>query len=287
VVTSALDLTPTYALDGLVLNASDPFGVDWIVTEEVGWSDAAPVRLTVSDREDAHGGHSGPVWRNARLISLKGVAMAPDRVTMLAAKDRLRDCADDGAHDLTVTEAHLPYARIARVKQASEARLRDIGSVAFEWEIALRADDPFRYGAEIQTVKMSLAATVGGGLTWDLTVPFTFGEGLVGGFHVAHNAGNAPTYPVLTISGPLTNPTVHNVTANRRTALTLTIADGEVLVVDNAAHTVTLGGRQRFDAVTAESTWWALAPGNSHLEFSAATGATSPELTVTYRPAWK
>jgi hypothetical protein len=281
--------SPTYTLDGLTLNSTDSFGVEWIVTEETGWSDAAPIRLTTADREDAHGGVSGPVWRGARLISLKGTAIAGNgsRYTMLQAKDRLREIADDGAYELLVVEEHM--TRVTTVKQFAECRIRDRGSFAFEWELSLRADDPLRYAPVPQTLSMELPTTTGGGwVMQNMTWPMTLGTGLVGGSKVADNYGTAPVYAVLTIAGPLTNPTVTNVTTGQLISLALAVNSGEQLVIDMATHSVRLSGANRFDALTTTSSWWQLVPGFNDLRFDAATGATgTPLATVTYRPAWR
>lgn len=284
-VANALVLTPTYDLDGFVLNATDTYGVDWIVGEELGWSDAAPVRLAVADREDAHGGISGPVWRGARLINLKGIALAPDRITMLYAKDRLRAVGDDTTTtQLTVAEAHL--TRHTWVKYATEARMRDVNSRAFEWELSLRADDPLRYG-DAQILSMPLPITPAGGLAYPLTFPYTYGAGLVGGYGTADNAGNAATYPVLQISGPLSNPAVYNATTGAQIAAQLDLAAGDVLTIDAAGRGLSVNGASRFDAMTADSSWWTLAPGGNDIRFTASTYDTAPLMVMTWRSAWR
>lgn len=281
-----LVLTPTYRLGEMTFNATDDYGVDWIVGEELGWSDAAPVRLATADREDAHGSFSGPVWRGARLIGLKGVALCPDRVAMLRAKDRLRSAGDYGPDPamLTVAEAHL--TRYTWVKHSTEVRIRDVNSRAFEWELALRADDPLRYG-DVQLLTMALPTAPGGGLTFPLTFPFTYGAGLVGGYGTADNAGNAETNPTLSINGPIAAPQVINATTGQVLAADLTLTAGDVLTIDTANRMFAVNGLLRYDALTAASSWWSLAPGANDIRFMASTYDTAPLLTLTWRSAWK
>lgn len=288
-----LDLTPIYALDGLTFNATDAYGVDWIVTEEVGWSDTAPVRMSVGDREDAHGGVSGPVWRGARLISLKGVALAGSRLAMLYAKERLRVCADGGAatFPLTVAEAHM--TRLCWVKQFAETRIRDKGAVAFDWELSLRSDDPFRYATDVISVPIALPATPAGGWVFlpggvGMDWPLTLGAEIAGGVGQVLHPGNAAVYPTLTIVGPLTNPTVENRATGQRISLNVAVGAGDQVLIDMGARSLTINGSTRFDVLSSTSSWWQIQPGTNEIRFSAATGDTGTQLlTVTYRPAWK
>jgi hypothetical protein len=294
-VTAPMPLTetPTYQLDGMLFNATDDFSVDWIVTEEVGWSDTAPVRMSIADREDAHGGVSGPVWRGARLISLKGIALATGRLGMLYAKERLRACADGGAamFPLTVTEEHM--TRMCWVKQFAETRIRDKGAVAFDWELSLRSDDPFRYATDVTSVPVSLPSTPTGGWVFlpsgvGMNWPLTLGTDIAGGLGLAMHPGNAAVYPTLTIVGPLTNPTVENRATGQLISLNVSIGIGDQVLIDMGARSLTINGASRFDVLSNTSSWWQIQPGMNEIRFTAATGPTdTPTLTVTYRPAWK
>jgi Phage tail protein len=280
--------TPTYSLDGWLGNATDDYGVSWIVTEETGWSDGAPVRLTTSDREGTDGGRSGPVLRGPRLIVLKGKAFAPNQAAMLAAKDRLHTFAAGdpaSAYPLVVTEAHL--TRQAAVKHFTEPRARDTGSTRFDWEMALRADDPLRYSAGLVVATLELPTDALSGLTFPLTFPLTFSSGNpeTNG-KVLANLGNAPTLPYVTIGGPVSHPVLQNVATNRQIAFAVTLAANESLDVDFAARTVLLGGANRRLTMQPSSTWWALVPGNNEVRFRA-TSYTGALATVTYRSAWK
>lgn len=281
--------SPTYTLDGLTLNAVDDFGVSWIVTDESGWSDGAPIRLTTSDKEGADGGRSGPPLLGPRLISLKGKAIAPDRITMLAAKDRLHTLAmgTRGAYPLVVAEAHL--TRRALVKPFAEPKARDGGEKRFDYEINVRADDPLRYAVDPTTGATTLPPDSQGGVTFPLTFPWTFGTPGVNTDTAMYltNAGNTDVLPVLTINGPVVNPSVQNVTTNRITALGISLVASESLVLDFTAKTVLLNGTaNRRRSLLPTSTWWPLVPGINEIRFRAAAYTTATA-SITYRSGWK
>jgi len=71
------------------------------------------------------------------------------------------------------------------------------------------------------------------------------------------NSGTAPTPPLLTVTGPVTNPIIDNDLTGEHfytTGVELTL--GEQMVVDVAKHTVRVQGELRQDVVDARQTTW-------------------------------
>ena len=123
-------------------------------------------------------------------------------------------------------------------------------------ELALRipmiALDPYWYGQEV-TVQVDGTQTI--------TVE-----------------GTAPTYPLITTAGSVSNLTVSNLLTGKEFAVAG--ATG-VIEVDNADHTVTVDGINRLDLVNED---WFLAgfdllPGQNQI-------TTNTPITLTYRPRW-
>lgn len=286
----AITETPTYTLDGWTGNATDGYGVDWIITNEDGWSSNPPVRLATADNAGYDGGQSGPVLLGARLISLKGTAVAAGRLAMLAAKERLRavGMGDRTAqYRLVVAEAHL--TRSTLVKHATEIKIADRGANMFDFELMLRADSPGREGATLLTEgPITLPVdTETPRATFDAEFPVSFGGTNPGAATTVTNIGDAAAYPVLVITGPAAHPTVANLTAGTTDAYNITLAGGDVLVADHGAETALVNGTRDVSALrSSSSSWWALPPGASSIRFTASSN-TAAQLTLTYRPAWK
>jgi hypothetical protein len=296
VVKAPLNETPIYHLDGWQGNATDAWDVDWIITEESGWSTGAPVRIATADRSGIDGGLSGPVLRGARLIVLTGVCIAPDRKQMLQAKDRLNAVATGrsaGLYVLVVEEDHM--ARQAEVRHFAEPKMKDINSHAFAFELSLRADDPLRYGQDVISETIGLPVdTSGQGLVFPVTFPVTFGSADVslGGSVFLPNDGTAAVYPTLVFTGPVENPTAYNITDLdhvQKTALSISLTTDQSLTVDMAARTVLLNNSLSKRAqLLPGSSWWQIEPGGATVAYSAATaGGGASRLTVIYRPAWR
>lgn len=118
--------------------------------------------------------------------------------------------------------------------------------------IPMIAPDPYWYGPEVEV-------TISGTQTIEVD-------------------GTAPTYPLITTAGSVSNLTVSNLLTGKE--FVVAGATG-VIEVDNAEHTVTVDGINRLDLVNED---WFLAgfdllPGQNQI-------TSNTPITVTYRPRW-
>ncbi|WP_052390768.1 phage tail family protein [Streptomyces sp. NRRL B-24484] len=95
-----------------------------------------------------------------------------------------------------------------------------------------------------------------------LTVPSPYSESLLSldlgtagstGTLTAYNAGNADAPAQLAIRGPISGPTLTDMTTGRTWSYDIELAAGDELLVDSAAGTVTLGGASRLYTATSTS----------------------------------
>ena len=128
------------------------------------------------------------------------------------------------------------------------------------------ASDPRLYAATESDVVLGL--TSGGGITFPVTFPATFG---VGGDNdaVAENTGTFETEWTAAITGPITTP-----------RLTL----GSTLVLSSIDKSVLLNGSPRQSWITLPSRWWKLPAESNTIRFRAASG--SGQCTFAWRSAW-
>jgi hypothetical protein len=190
------------------------------------------------------------------------------------------------------------------------ARKRDI-PVNIEWAgglatstIAFHATDPRLYGAPVQM--FANIASPGGGLTFPVTFPVTFGGNGYDSLIDCDNTGNFNTLPTLEIHGPITNPTVANYDAGWSLSFAnpssggFTLNTGDVLVIDTDLHTVsytasgTTTAVPRPNWVVPGSVWPSyqlgidgLQPGNNTIAFSSTdSGSVAGYLYVNFAPAF-
>lgn len=180
-------------------NVRDDFGVDWIVETESGWSSTPPVRATSEDKVAGDGSWTGPGAYSARVINLTGRAVAPDRISMLWAKERIKAATTvRSLTPLTVDEAHM--SRQAQVRLSDVVDIADQGSYVFTFGLTLTAPDPRRYDVAATVGSTGLpSAQAGPGRAYPKTYPYSyFDSGTPTG--IATAAGNASdaTYLVAT-----------------------------------------------------------------------------------------
>lgn len=136
--------------------------------------------------------------------------------------------------------------------------------------VQLRADDPTWYDA-----------TIPSGST------FTYFDTNIGGTQIASVGGNWPTFPVIRINGPITNPTITNNTTGQSIAITATITAGNWFELDLSYGKKTVVdnlGANRISTVSASSNLatWSFIPGNNTIAVTG-TGITgASDLTFTF-----
>lgn len=147
------------------------------------------------------------------------------------------------------------------------------------------ATDPRIYSAtdDVQTVNLPSG---GGGLSWAATWPAVWSAQVDSGSLFVTNVGNFSAPWSATITGPVVNPQIRNVTTGQFVGFNLTLVDGDVLTIDSDSRTVILNGTEsRYYTVQQGSAWWDFEPGVTEIAYRASTSTTS-QLTMTTRSAW-
>ena len=154
-------------------------------------------------------------------------------------------------------------------------------------DITFWATDPRIYDSTTQTTIITLPA-YNAGAGWPIVWPTSWGASGTSGTASILNAGTFETRPLLTLTGPVTNPTITNVTTGQFLTFTgLTMGAGDVLVVDLKGHTAILNGTtNERGLLSASSSWWTLAPGYTTVQYTANTTLTGSTLTVAWQSAW-
>jgi hypothetical protein len=284
-MTSRVLQHPVFEVDGWAGNTEDDAGVQWWVTKADGWSGSPPVRLSLTDRPDRNGSFDAPSYRGARVITLEGTAVAPDRITAERAKDELAAVLNDGSQlfPLVVTEPHL--TRQAQVRLSAESKVTERKGGAFDFSLQLTAPDPLRYSSLSHTDSCGLPDS-SGGLGFPLVFPLDFGS-TVGGRLSLSNTGTAPTWPKWQITGPCIDPVITATGTGDVLAFDLELVATEFLVIDTETRTVLLQDQaSRRSSLSPRSRWFALPPGEIQIAFSSDDHSPQARLDVEWCDAW-
>lgn len=152
-------------------------------------------------------------------------------------------------------------------------------------ECSFYATDPRIYDVNTQTATTGLP-TGTGGTSWPITWPLSWGTAAPGGTVTCTNAGTMETRPLLTITGPIDNPTVQNTTTGGSMSFGITLGNTDVLTIDMNNKLVQLNGGGNLRGTVSAGTWWDLIPGANVVQFSANTTHVGSQLTVAFQSAW-
>lgn len=275
------------SLDGTQFWGLDDFGAEFWVQSVEGW-DGADVRQAVTPQPNSHGAFDPVTYHDARKLTLSGTIVAQSAQDRRMAEQRLRQACGIGRIDpVTLRVDEAPFARQVTVWLAGKPSFAASGPTMSVFSIPLIATDPLRYDVDEQDVLLGLPLT-STGFTYPYTYPVTYGVGAVGDMTLT-NEGDADSWPVLHIQGPVTNPIVRNNTTGDQLNLTITLAAADYLDIDcrPTVHTVVLNGSaSRRSSVQAGSRFPAVSPGDSVWQFRAASFQSAAQLTVSFRSAY-
>jgi hypothetical protein len=283
-------LGPAYEAPVLQLNGVDEFGIEWVVENVDGWrttNASLPIEEGAGD-----GGWFGIGRRPSKTLTMTG-GFRPVRcgADMDDAEDRFRDAVEVLDRDVLLWREDGTQPKQMAVRQAGPCIVDPHrGTRARTFSVVLGAADPYKYAAGlagIRTITRRLVAPVFGGLTFPARSPWNFGG--AAGLEPDYNPGRAPSRDtVFTLTGPTPpNPRLLNRTTGQTFALRFPLADGQKVVVDCAAETVTVDGVSQLSARAYGAEFWAVQPGDNDVRFLADSYNGVGLATVTYRPAWR
>lgn len=153
-------------------------------------------------------------------------------------------------------------------------------------QLRLWATDPRSYDSTLQSAVATLPAS-NGGAAWPWTWPVSWGSSSGSGTVNVVNAGNFETRPVISIAGPVDNPTIANNTTGLSLTFLISLVSTDVLTVDFLNKTVILNGTaSRRNTMTSASSWWTLPPGTSVFAYHANTVQVGSLATIYWQSAW-
>lgn len=258
--------------------------------EDITGFDSPEVRESADNLVNADGGIHGSFYYGRRPVTLSGkvfnVASAAERNTKLTKIQRASNAMRADA-TLTWTPAG---GEAQQIKVRRQQPLRISGGWAKDFQIALVAADPRIYSAQLYTNSVvASGAVTPSGRTYPLTYPYSYGAysaASLGNLAIT-NSGDAPTPPILVLTGPGTNPTIVNTATGERIAFFVTLSATDSLTVDMLNRTVTLNNTSAYALVDfTNSQWWSLVPGSNTLSMYWTSFTNGASLAVQWRNAW-
>lgn len=283
----ALTVPLSYSYNGLIFGG---IGQDVQVTQAAGIRGTSAIRVQDTPWPQRDGDATGTATMDERTISFGLQVMLPSNPfeTVMGTLANAFVPTDDPTALLPLQillDATWAEARqcLARVSQYDVPIDQDYSHQLAHPTVQFIAPDPLWYSNTLHAQSSGLPSPTAG-MTFDATFDLPFGASTGGSIAVV-NAGNYPTAPIITITGPCTNPAVTLGSATMFLALTLGVSD--TVVIDMHARTVTFNGELRQNSPKQGSSWWTLPVGASTVGVSSQdSAAVAANFTVQWRDAW-
>ena len=287
--TGSISYQPAWASSPFVIpiGATDSDGVAWLLENVTGW-DGPPTVGQIIQRSADHGGWPSAQWYGPRLLTVTILATAPDQATRDRAKQRLIQAIP--VSDLATFVWNEPVPKQVYVRQNGSASIgvSTPSLIDAEFTIPLVAPDPRKYS----TVPLTATATMPAPVTNALSLPVILPAGFPGSTPPAASAvtcvneGTFETRPVLTVTGPISDPSIVNaVTGQAITWTGLTLAASDQLVIGTDSRQAYLNGSV-FTPADVTSAWWTLQPGSSQIYLTGETFTGGATISVVWSSAW-
>jgi len=292
-----------YKDDGFALNTD--VVLPFIDVSRVQGLDSPPYRLTEHVTEGRDGGYIDAEFIDPRTIIVEGM-LYTDGNTIEQTMDIIKGNYKPQRQAQPFYFKHPGVAQRVVYCKPIECRfdvdsLRRIGCSPIQ--LQLKASDPRQYASD-PVFAGTQPSSITGGVTFPITWPMSFSGGGSSGIIGIYNYGNIATPAVLTISGPIDQPSVQHIESGKTLTFVTTIDQYHSLIVDTGAHTALLDGTaSRRSSMSSTSLWFMLEPGQNTLRFNGQFGmsvenvysdvysdvygsSVPPFLSVEFRSAW-
>jgi hypothetical protein len=260
------------------------------VLSVTGLEDLPTLRVQDDNRGYFDGMFTGRDFLNGRTITMELQIMSDGSNNYQVYLQQLQQYLISQQSGTTVLQFNLPTRGTRRVN--ARVRRRAI-AVNPEYTygkayatIEFFCPDPRIYNDTATTYTFTPAS--GTGRTYPRVYPMLYNAttGTPGNQQTMVNNGNYTTYPIYTIVGPCSNPSIVN--ANTGTALNfnVTLASTDTLTVDTDMKTVLLNNVVSRNLLAAGSQWSGFDPGNTLLSLLVSTYTAGASMVVSYRDAY-
>ena len=286
--TGSITYQPAWASAPLVIpfGTTDTNGVTWLLKQVIGW-DGPPTVGQVIQRSADHGGWPSAQYYGPRLLTLTVLASAPDQATRDQAAEQLVQACP--VSDLATFVYNEPVPKQVYVRQNGSANITMTRPtlVDVEFTIGLVAPDPRKYA----TIPLTQTATLPAPVINPLTLPVTLPAGFPGSVPpiasavTCVNAGTIETRPVITVTGPIGDPSIVNAATGQAITFTgLTMGASDQLVISTDARQAFLDSV--FTPADVSSSWWTLFPGETQIYLTGDAFSGGATISIVFSSAW-
>lgn len=265
------------------LELNSPTTSIYLQEELEGLSTLPAIRETKGMNIGMDGGWTSAQFYEPRLVTIKGVIANKDvSVVELRRRQLIQILSEKRLRLEFQTEAGNLYELDVVVAGLTMPINKVLTSSYFK--ISLRADDPLIYDNTSSTGREAIlnrSTNASSGFPINFSINFQLGN--YESRPTINNFGTSTVYPVITVTGELTNPEIVNITTNEYFKINTTISSGSVAVIDTQAHTLVIDGVTSYSDIADGSSWIHLQPGNNEFFLTSDENTDTGYATISYR----
>lgn len=291
--TGSLTYQPPWAIGPTVIpfGQTDVNGITWQWQKIDGWDSPQAVGSVIQRSAD-HGAWAAAQYAGPRILTLTVMASAPDQETRDLARALLQQAVPFGATstDLATLLYNEPVPKQVQVRRNGGAAITEQAITLTDviFTIPLVAPDPRKYSPLVQTDTVILAPPIVSPLTLPLGsgLPVTAPSASPpdSATVTAVNAGSFETRPSISLTGPITGPSIVNATTGQQISYSgLTLGPADVLTIDTDNRQSFVNGV--FTPADPFSAWWVLQPGSTTV-YASGQSPGGAALTISWSSAW-
>lgn len=285
---SRMSLAGDIQLGDMVFNTIDTDGTVWTITDIDGWwrlPDATVPTVPRSKVDDGSYEEDGRYEARALVLTGSFLPTSPDNIPLARARLAQAFNSVRGPVQLVVNEDPPRYLTVRLNGKTAITTIQPSGLSAFSVE--LQAADPVKYSFDQQTSSVGAGARLGG-WTYPRTGGRFYATPVFPNQIVITNSGNYPAYPLITITGPATDPRIELIETGDFLDFSITLDEGQFLQIDPRDKSVLYNGAvSRRGALSLDSTWPVIPPGTWHFRYTALESPNDEtRAAVTLRSAW-
>ena len=251
--------------------------------------DYPTVRTSQYNRVGEHGAFLSNILYGGRRITLEGTVFATSEITFESRRRSLESAfaikkdADGFPEPIVMkfttmddlalqVDVYVRRLRFSRTNLTNGRFFVDLYSPKFAIE-AQNADNE------------TITVPSGGGAVYPVIYPVTYGAE-TGGSAIVVNGGSAPAFPIITLTGSLSNPIIQNVTTGKHIELSMTIPGTQSVVIDMKEKTILLGSQSVIANKTSSSEFWHLETGDNTIKLLTSSSSDTGNAQVQWRDAY-
>lgn len=224
------------------INLQDPALGYYLQPDIEGLAGLPSIRTSEGINVGKDGGWTGPQNYDPRFIAIPVMIAHPDVATVeVRRRDLITLLGEKRLLLKYVTEGGSTYTSKVVVMDAPVPIRKNLHTSNIK--INLKADDPLLYdfvstgGGLVATINVRKPA---GGFEINFTLPLEISGG--NDATAVENTGTSSVAPIITLYGPLQEPTIVNQTTNQQMQILANLSENDELVINTALETVTLNG---------------------------------------------